>query len=199
MASTAKGIGEKYGSSLDSFAKDLQSGVDGIFLDWANVSILIMRKIITRKARTGQASTLASDLSPKPFKNGIQIVTTQDYWQYIDEGVQGVKSQIKAPNSQFKFKNLGVPKEMWKSFIKYAARTGAKEIKGITTTTKGKSKIQAGRDLITIAKGLAVATKISGIKPMRYVEPAVGAARIKKLNDALSKEMAVKIKLAIIK
>ena len=34
---------------------------------------------------------------------------------------------------------------------------------------------------------------------MRYVEPAVGAARIKKLNDALSKEMAVKIKLAIIK
>ena len=77
MASSAKGIGEKYGSSLDSFAKDLQSGVDGVFLDWANVSILIMRKIITRKARTGQASTLASDLSPKPFKHGIQIVTTQ--------------------------------------------------------------------------------------------------------------------------
>jgi hypothetical protein len=199
MASSAKGIGEKYGSSLDSFEKDLKTGVDGIFLDWANVSILIMRKIITRKARTGQASTLASDLSPKPTKNGIQIVTTQDYWQYIDEGVQGVKSQTKAPNSQFKFKNLGVPSKMWKSFIKYVSRTGAKEVKGITTTTKGKSKIQAGRDLITIAKGLAVATKISGIKPMRYIEPAVGAKRLKVLNKALSKEMATTIRLEIIK
>jgi hypothetical protein len=88
---------------------------------------------------------------------------------------------------------------MWKSFIKYAARTEAKEIKGITLSTKGKSKIQAGRDLITVAKGLAVATKISGIKPMRYVEPAVGSARIKKLNQALSKEMKTVITMAIIK
>jgi hypothetical protein len=34
---------------------------------------------------------------------------------------------------------------------------------------------------------------------MNYVEPAVGAKRLKLLNKALSKEMAVKIKLAIIK
>ena len=46
MASTAKGIGEKYGSSLDSFAKDLQSGVDAVFLKWAEDSILIMSNII---------------------------------------------------------------------------------------------------------------------------------------------------------
>ena len=198
MAASAKDIGSKYGSSVDNFEKDLVKGVDGVFLDWANVSILIMRKIITRKARTGQASTLAADIAPKPIKNGVQIVTDQDYWEYIDQGVQGVKKQDKAPNSKFKFKNLGVPKQMWKSFIKYASRTGAKEIKGITLSTKGKSKIQAGRDLITVAKGLAVATKISGIKPMRYVEPAVGPARIKKLNQALSKELGNKIKLAII-
>jgi predicted metal-dependent peptidase len=49
------------------------------------------------------------------------------------------------------------------------------------------------------AMAMAVATKIGGIKPMNYVEPAVGAKRLKILNKALSKEMAVKIKLAIIK
>ena len=199
MAISAKDIGSKYGESTDTFSKDVASGIDKVMLDWANVSILIMRKIITRKARTGQASTLAADLVPKPTVNGIQIVTTLDYWEYVDQGVQGVKKQEKAPNSKFKFKNLGVPKQMWKSFIKYAARTGAKEIKGITLSTVGKSKITAGRDLIKVAKGLAVATKISGIKPMRYIEPSVGAARIKKLNQALSKELGKAITMAILK
>ena len=49
------------------------------------------------------------------------------------------------------------------------------------------------------AMSMAVATKIGGIKPMNYVNPAVGQKRLKVLNKALSKEMATKIRLAIIK
>jgi hypothetical protein len=197
MASTAKGIGEKYGSSLDSFAKDLSSGVDAVFLNWANGSIDIMRGIITRKARTKQSSTLASDLAPKPIVNGIQIVTTQNYWEFVDEGVKGVFNKGKAPNSKFSFKNLGVPKDMLESFKQYIARTGSKGLRKQTLIRKNKKK-QA--DLITKeAMSMAVATKIGGIKPMNYVNPAVGPKRLKILNKALSKEMAVKIKLAIIK
>jgi hypothetical protein len=197
MASSAKGIGEKYGSSLDSFAKDLQSGVDGVFLNWANDSIDIMRGIITRKARTKQASTLASDIAPNPIPNGIQIVTTQNYWEFVDEGVKGVFNKGKAPNSRFSFKNLGVPREMLESFKQYIARTGSRGLRKQTLIRKNKKK-QA--DLITKeAMAMAVATKIGGIKPMNYVNPAVGQKRLKVLNKALSKEMATKIRLAIIK
>jgi len=196
MASAATNIGNKYGSSPDTFAKDLQTGVDGIFLDWANGSIEIMRKIITRKARTKQASTLASSLIPFPKALGIQI-KGEYYWEFVDEGVKGVFNQAKAPNSQFSFKNLGVPPDMLNSFKQYIARTGSKGLRKQTLIRKNKKK-QA--DLITKeAMSMAVATKIGGIKPMNYVEPAVGAKRLKMLNKALSKEMAVKIKLAIIK
>jgi hypothetical protein len=168
-----------------------------VFLNWANGSIEIMSKIIKSKARTKQASTLASDLAPKPIPNGIQIVTTQNYWEFVDEGVKGVFNKGKAPNSRFSFKNLGVPPDMLNSFKQYIARTGSKGLRKQTLIRKNKKK-QA--DLITKeAMSMAVATKIGGIKPMNYVEPAVGAKRLKLLNKALSKEMAVKIKLAIIK
>lgn len=197
MASAATNIGSKYGSSLDTFAKDLKSGVDAVFLKWAEDSIGIMRKVITSKARTRQASTLASDLYPNVIDNGIQIVTTQNYWEFVDEGVKGVFNKNKAPNSRFSFKNLGVPKDMLNSFKQYIARTGSKGLRKQTLIRKNKKK-QA--DLITKeAMSMAVATKIGGIKPMNYVEPAVGPKRLKILNKALSKEMAVKIKLAIIK
>jgi len=206
MASSAKGIGEKYGSSLDSFAKDLQSGVDGVFLNWANDSIDIMRGIITRKARTKQASTLASDIAPNPIPNGIQIVTTQNYWEFVDEGVKGVFNKGKAPNSRFSFKNLGVPRQMLESFKQYIARTGLKTArigskrKSLYKTNK-KTKVKTAKmDVIEqAAMSMAVATKIGGIKPMNYVNPAVGQKRLKVLNKALSKEMATTIRLAIIK
>ena len=197
MASAATNIGSKYGSSLDTFAKDLKSGVDAVFLKWAEDSILIMSNIIKNKARTRQASTLARDLYPNVIDNGIQIVTTQNYWEFVDEGVKGVFNKNKAPNSRFSFKNLGVPKDMLNSFKQYIARTGSKGLRKQTLIRKNKKK-QA--DLITKeAMSMAVATKIGGIKPMNYVEPAVGTKRLKMLNKALSKEMAVKIKLAIIK
>jgi len=197
MASSATNIGNKYGSSLDTFTKDLKSGVDAVFLNWANGSIDIMRKIITTKARTKQASTLASDLAPKPIPNGIQIVTFQNYWEFVDEGVKGVFNKGKAPNSRFSFKNLGVPPDMLESFKNYIARTGSKGLRKQTLIRKNKKK-QANL-IEKEAMSMAVATKIGGIKPMNYVEPAVGAKRLKVLNKALSKEMAVTIRLAIIK
>lgn len=196
MASRATDIGNRYGSSIDSFEKDLVSGVDGVYLKWANQSIAIMRAIITRKARTKQASTLAADLAPKPLPNGIQIVTTQEYWDFVNQGVKGVFNKQKAPNSPFSFRNLGVSKKMLASFKEYIARTGSRGLKKQTLIRKNKKK-QA--DIINKeAMQMAVATKIGGIKPMNFREPAVGPKRIKQLNKALSKELKSKVTIAIL-
>ena len=196
MAISAKDIGSKYGESTDTFSKDVASGIDKVMLDWANESIAIMRKIITKKARTKQASTLAADLVPKPIADGIQIVTMQDYWEFVDEGVKGVYNKTKAPNSKFSFKNLGVPKDMLENFKKYIARTGSKGLRKQTLIRKNKKRQS---DIINKeAMAMAIATKIGGIKPMNYIEPAVGAKRLKVLNKALTKELGTRIKLAIL-
>jgi len=201
---TGASIGSKYGSSVDNFQKELKSGADKIMIDWANESIAIMRKILKQKTRIKDRGKLIADLAPKPYPmdaNGnikIEIVTMQDHWEFLDKGVKGVKSSAKAPNSPFKFKNLGVPKMMLRSFADYAARTGVREIKGTTLATKGKSKIQAGRDILKVAKQLAIATKISGIKAVNYVEPAVGKKRLKILSKAISKEIGIKVLASIV-
>jgi hypothetical protein len=196
MASSAKDIGSKYGSSVDNFETTAKSGVNKIMLDWANESIGIMRGIITRKARTRQASTLASTMYPDPSELGIKIMGA-DYYDFVNQGVKGVFNQSKAPNSDYSFKNLGVSDDMLKSFKEYIARTGSKGLKKQSLIRKNKKK-QA--DIINKeAMQMAVATKIGGIKPMNFVEPAVGAKRLKVLNRALSKEIGTKIKLSIIK
>jgi hypothetical protein len=196
MAASAKDIGSKYGSSVDNFEATAKSGVNKIMLEWANESIGIMRKIITRKARTRQASTLASTMYPDPSELGIKIIGA-DYYDFVNQGVKGVFNYNKAPQSQYQFRNLGVSPDMLKSFKEYIARTGSKGLKKQSLIRKNKKK-QA--DIIEKeAMQMAVATKIGGIKPMNFVEPAVGAKRLKVLNRALSKEIGTKIKLAIIK
>ena len=195
-------IGNRYGESAENFKKVLGQSADKIMLEWANESIAIMRKIITRKSRTKQASTLAADLVPKPFPidaNGnlrIEIVTMQDYWQFVDEGVKGVYNKGKAPNSPFSFRNLGVSPDMLSSFKQYIARTGSKGLRKQTLIRKNKKK-QA--DLITKeAMAMAVATKIGGIKPMNFVEPAVGKKRLKILSQSMSKEIGKRVSASIV-
>lgn len=189
MTITAKEIGKKYGQSTADFTTSSNNAAEQIALDWTNEGIALMSAKIRSKARTGSASTLAQDMIPKVelIRGGVsvKVITTQEYADYVDKGVRGVKNN-EAPNSPYKFKNLGVPKAMWKSFAKYAARTGLKENKGTTLSTKGKSKISAGRDIITVAKQLAVATKIGGIKPMNYKKEAVDDKRVKQLAENLS-------------
>jgi hypothetical protein len=209
---TGASIGSKYGSSVDNFQKELKSGADKIMIDWANESIAIMRKILSKKTRIGDRGKLIADLQPKPYPmdaNGnikIEIVTMQDHWEYLDKGVQGVYRNTKAPNSPFKFKNLGTPESMVDSFKEYISRVGLKtaKIKGKSTRlykTNNKTKTKTAKmDVIEeAAKGMAIATKISGIKAVNYVEPAVGEKRLKILSKAMSKEIGKRITASIVK
>jgi hypothetical protein len=202
-------IGSKYGSSTANFEKDIASGAQKIMVDWANQSIGIMRKILSKKTRIGDRGKLIADLAPKPYPidaNGnlrIEIVTMQDHWEFLDKGVQGVKTNAKAPNSPFRFRNLGTPDSMVNSFKEYISKLGLKtaKIKGKSKSlykTRNKKKVANFDAIEQAAKGMAIATKISGIKPVNYVEPAVGKKRLKVLSEAMSKELGKKIIASIV-
>jgi hypothetical protein len=187
MASTAKEIGKRYGQSTDDFTKSSNDAAEQIALDWTNEGIALMSAKIRSKARTGSASTLAQDMIPKveliSAGVSVKVITKQDYADYVDKGVKGVKKN-KAPNSPYKFKNLGTPTKMIHSFKQYIARTGTTSIKGKQLIKKNKRK---QNDVITqAAKQLAVATKIGGIKPMNYKKAAVNDKRVKQLAENLS-------------
>jgi hypothetical protein len=206
---TGTSIGSKYGESIENFKKELENGAEKIMVDWANESIGIMRKILKRKTRIGDRGKLIADLAPKPYPmdaNGnirIEIVTMQDHWEYLDKGVQGVRNKSKAPNSPFKFKNLGTPDSMVDSFKEYISKLGLKtaKIKGKSTRlykTKNKKKVAKMDVIEEAAKGMAIATKIGGIKAVNYVEPAVGEKRLKKLSQAMSKELGKKVLASLV-
>ena len=92
---------------------------------------------------------------------------------------------------------------MVNSFKQYISALGLKtaKIKGKSTRlykTTNKKKV-AKMDAITeAAKGMAIATKISGIKAVNYVEPAVGKKRLNILSKAMSKELGRRITASII-
>jgi hypothetical protein len=187
MASRETQIGKKYGQSTADFTTSSNNAAEQVALDWTNESIALMSAKIRSKARTGSRSTLAQDMVPKvkiiSAGVSVKVITKQDYADYVDKGVIGVKKN-KAPNSPYKFNNLGTPPKMIKSFKQYIARTGTTSIKGKQLIKKNKKK---QNDVITqAAKQLAVATKIGGIKPMNYKKAAVNDKRVKQLAENLS-------------
>lgn len=187
MASTATQIGKRYGQSTADFTTSSKDAATQVVLDWTNESIALMSAKIRSKARTGSASTLAQDMIPKveAMSGGIsvKVITDQTYADYVDKGVKGLRKN-KAPNSPYKFKNLGTPPQMIASFKQYIARTGTTSLKGKQLIKKNKKKQD---DIITqAAKQLAVATKIGGIKPMNYKRVAVNKKRVEQLTENLS-------------
>ena len=206
MAKSAAGkLGSKYGSKVEDFAKSSENAIEAVAMAWANdVAIPAMRNVIVRKARTGQASTLAQSMTPKFVTErggiSIQVVTTETYSDYVDKGVKGTRFN-KAPKSPYKFKNLGVPKAMKDSFKAYIAATGLKVLKnptGKATKLLHKDKKKQADVIDTAAQQLAVATKIGGIKPMNFKAAATTPKSMSNLKKAMSKALGEAIKLNLI-
>ena len=200
----AAAIGAKFGESIKDYTKASENIIEAIVMEHCEEGIKLMSKQIKSKARTGQASTLASSMSNMPVrisatKFQVNTITTEYYADFVDKGVKGVRNKGKAPRSPHSFRNLGTSKAMVESFKDYIARTGSKSMNKKTLIRKNKKKQS---DLITKeAKQMAVATKIGGIKPMNFIAKADNPQRTKQLAAslaaALGKAMAKNIKISI--
>lgn len=200
----AANVGARFGESIKDYTKASENIIEAIVIEHCNEGIRLMSKQIKSKARTGQASTLAASMSNVPIqvsatKFQVNTISTEYYADFVDKGVKGVRNKGKAPQSPYKFKNLGTSKAMIESFKNYIARTGSKSMNKKTLIRKNKKKQS---DLITKeAKQMAVATKIGGIKPMNFISKADNPKRTKELAAslaaALGKAMARNIKISI--
>ena len=200
----AAALGARFGESIKDYTKASENIIEAIVMQHCEEGIKLMSKQIKSKARTGQASTLASSMSNMPIrisatKFQVNTISTEYYADFVDKGVKGVKNKGKAPSSPYSFKNLGTSKAMIESFKDYIARTGSKSMNKKTLIRKNKKKQS---DLITKeAKQMAVATKIGGIKPMNFISKADNPQRTKQLAAslaaALGKAMAKNIKISI--
>ena len=188
MASATE-IGNRFGIGAENFEKTNKSDLEKVVINWTNQSIEIMRKIIQTKSKVRGGAALAQDLEPQVYQSnnsfGARIVTSADYFDYVDKGVKGI-TKNKAPKSPYQFKNLYTPPAMIESFKQWAAASGIKSVGKTTLSFKGKKRKQALDDQTKVAKQLAVFTKLGGIKPMNYIEPATNAKRIKTLTKDIT-------------
>ena len=199
--SSAAEIGSRYGSSINDYTTASNNTVEAIVIEYCNKASDDMRKMIQSKVRSRGASTLAQGIQPTPVTVtgsiiDISIISEADYWQYRDDGVQGVYIN-KAPQSKFKFKNLGTPPKMINSFKQFIAKGGIKVVDKKVMSFKGKKRKQALSDQEKAARTLAVRTKIGGIEPLNFSDIAIEPQRINKLSndiaEALSEAIAINI------
>lgn len=195
-------IGAKYGQAIDDFAKSSVNTIEDVLLNWCNDRADNMRSIIQHKARTKGASTLAQSIaiivptiSASLVK--VQIVTDQDYYDYVDKGVKGVKNKNKAPGSPYSFRTIGAGPNMIASFKRYIAETGTTRFRGKKLIRKDKKKQASAID--QAAKQMAVATKIGGIKPMKYIEKSITDKSIKSLSNAIAAALGANIRVTLTK
>jgi hypothetical protein len=188
MASATE-IGNRFGIGAENFEKTNKTDLEKVVINWTNKSIEIMRKIIQTKSKVRGGAALAQDLEPQVYQSndsfGARIVTSADYFDFVDKGVKGI-TKNKAPKSPYQFKNLYTPPAMIESFKQWAAAAGIKSVGKTTLSFKGKKRKQALDDQTKVAKQLAVFTKLGGIKPMNYIEPATNAKRIKTLTKDIT-------------
>jgi len=198
---TPKDIGSKYGSSISDFATASANVIEDLLIIHCNEGIKLMRNKIYRKTKTGTSSTLAQGIENRPVSvspNSVSITTISNeaYHDYVDKGVRGVKYN-KAPQSKYKFKNLGTPPAMVNSFKKWVASAGIKNVDTTKTSFKGKKRQTALSEQEKVAKTLAVRTKIGGIKPVNFIAQANNTKRNNELRKQLIEGLGVTIRINI--
>lgn len=194
-----RALGNKFGSEMGSFTNSSNNLIEQVLIAHCNDGISLMRNVIRKKARTRGASTLAQAIHINPIKItavSVSVATVSDvnYWDYVDKGVKGLSKKVnKAPQSKYKFRNLGTPRKMIDSFKTYIAATGSKGLNKKTLIRKNK-KVQ-GTLIEREAKQMAVYTKIGGIRPMNYVRVANNSKR----NKQLGNEIRIALSTAIVR
>lgn len=100
-----------------------------------------------------------------------------DYFDFVNEGVQGVRSSKNAPNSPYKFKNYGVPEGMRQSLQQYIQSGKAKISSVINDKALGIGNEKKSLSLLDAqVNTLGFLIKAFGIKSSHYFTDALNGS-----------------------
>jgi hypothetical protein len=181
-AAKSKALG-KIGSSKDEFQAFIATTMLG---QYADEFIKELEKNIKASKLTGATGDLGKTIGVKFSDEGMSFqILMQDYFDFVNEGVKGVKSSRNAPTSPYKFKNYGMNAEGRASIKRYILDGKAK-----VSATKGDKASGVGLE----KKGIRFTKKKSlidsEVDTMIYNIKKYGIKKTDYFTDAFEKVFA---------
>ena len=174
-AARSKALG-KIGSSKDQFELFVASNI----LEQYGVAFKTELENLMKQRQISASGELADSINPQIDNDGKKLtITMLDYYDYVNEGVKGVKSSKNASTSPYKFKNYGMSADGRASIKNYilsgkakVRSTGSDKARGIGLERKGvqfaKKKSLIDRQIDTLIYNI----KKYGIKKTDYFTDA---------------------------
>ena len=187
--SEAANLATKFGTK--DAGEAVEGTVEAVTLEWMNGVSKSMQTILQKNSKS-RRNKLAQSLFPTilqgstPTNIKVGITTTESYYDFVDKGVQkspklrGGKpnpTTNKAPNSIYKFKNVGTSKAMVDS------------IKGWTAFANANA---------ADAKRIAYFVKRGGIAPKNYIKGSVTRQSLQELNSNLTIALGEVVKVQLV-
>lgn len=190
--SEAANLATKFGTK--DAGEAVEGTVEAVTLEWMNGVSKSMQTILQKnsKSRSNKlAQSLIPSILPSSSATNVKVAITSDqtYFEYVDQGVQksptlskrgGGKPnpfKNKAPNSPFKFKNVGTSQAMVDSIKKWTSFAGAKS---------------------EDAKRIAYFVKRGGIAPKNYIKGAITPKSLQELNSNLTIALGEVVKVQLV-
>jgi hypothetical protein len=193
----------KIGSSKDEFEFFVASN---ILEQYGAEFKAELERIMAARDIVGATGDLMESINPQVDNEGKRLtITMLDYYDFVNEGVKGVKSSRNAPTSPYKFKNYGMNAEGRASIKQYildgkakVSATGGDKARGIGLERKGvqfaKKKSLIDRQVDTLIYNI----KKYGIKKTDYFTDAfekVFANWEQDMAEAFSEDVALSLQL----
>lgn len=183
MANSLDDFLSQSGRAKDSIRFRAGSETEKIISSWVKERTAIAREKLEEDDREGSGAlknSVRADTKDLETE-GIVEILAEDYWDYINSGVNGVANNFGA---KYSFKTLGVGREMQDSFTRFIQNNGI-------------TPFEPDMSYDELAYVLARVTKRDGIKSTPFMDEAFDEASIKDLATRLGKAIVLQFQQPI--
>lgn len=180
---------QQIGKAREQVKTIAETQVGQVVQEFSEEAVREMREQVPTASKTLQSSIAFE------FKTDAEVLTinflADDYWDFINSGVDGVQQSSGALINQFgstySFKTLNPSRKMVDSFMGNGSMQNWLAAKGITSVRFGDQvkQLTTDQDYRQAAYVFARATKRHGIKPTPFVNDAFSEKKMQAFEEAL--------------